>query len=120
MENKVIDRYKLELEALSQDANKPSPIRCIATNTDDNSTAEAWLAIETARALLNFAYGNEQTVVDWCVQQLEDHHYVDLIAPQPDGAKRNHCIFHASELLPFGFIREELRPLRDEIDTKEL
>jgi hypothetical protein len=111
MDNRVIDHYTLELEALSEDENKPFPVRCIATNTDDKTTAEAWLTLEKTRALLNFAYGNEQTIVDWCMQQLEDHHHVDLIAPQPGGAKASgRFIFNAVDLLPFGFVREELRP----------
>src|ERR1035441_9169451 len=87
MNNVVIDRYTLELEALSEHENSPTPVRCIATNTDDKTTADAWLTLEKARALFSFAYGNEQTIVDWCMQQLEGNHYVDMIAPQPEGAK---------------------------------
>jgi hypothetical protein len=114
MDNRVIDRYTLELEALSEHEHSPMPVRCIATNTDDKTTAEAWLTLERTRALLSFAYGNEQAIVDWCMHQLEDHHYVELIAPQPEGTKVSRCIFNALELLPFGFVREELRPWRVE------
>ena len=114
MNNVVIDRYTLELEALSEHENSPTPVRCIATNTDDKTTADAWLTLEKTRALFSFAYGNEQTIVDWCIQQLEDNHYVDLIAPQQEGAKTSRCVFNAAELLPFGFVREELRPWRVE------
>ncbi len=44
--NNVLDRYTLELEALSEHENGPQPIQCVATNTDDNSAAEAWLTRE--------------------------------------------------------------------------
>lgn len=110
--NRVIDNYTLELDALSEPENSPTPVRCIATNTDDNSTAEARLSLENARALLNLAYGNEQTITEWGMQQLEDHHYLDLTAPQPDQTKSNRCVFSATELLPLGFVRDELRPWR--------
>ena len=45
MDNRVIDRYTLELEALSEHEHSPMPVRCIATNADDNSAAEAWLLL---------------------------------------------------------------------------
>jgi hypothetical protein len=51
MENTNIDRYTLELEALSEHENSPMPVRCIATNTDDKTTAEIWLTLEKTRAL---------------------------------------------------------------------
>lgn len=114
MNNVVIDRYTLEIEVLSENENAPTPVRCIATNTDDKTTAEAWLTREKTQALFSFAYGNERTIVDWCMQQLEDNHYVDLITPQPEGAKASRCVFNAAELLLFGFVREELRPWRVE------
>lgn len=114
MNNIVIDRYTLELEALSEHESSSTPVRCIATNTDDKPTTETWLTLEKTRALLSFAYGNEQTIVDWCIQQLDDHHYVELIAPQAEGAKTSRCVFNAAELLPFGFVREDLRPWRVE------
>lgn len=61
MMNKVIDQYGLELEMSDNLAPPSLPVRCIATNTEDNSTAEAWLTLESTRALLNFAYGHEKT-----------------------------------------------------------
>jgi hypothetical protein len=116
MTNKVIDRYSLELE-MSDDLAQPGlPVRCIATNTDDDSTAEVWLTLENTRALLNFAYGNEKDIVDWWFQQLQDHHYADLIAEQ-GLSKPIRCIFNAAEILPFGFQQEELRPWRDEMQA---
>ena len=109
MDNRVIDHYTLELEALSEDENKPLPVRCIATNTDDKSMAEAWLTLGMTRTLLNFVCGNDETHVDHWMQQLKDHHYADLIA-QYRGSKPDRCIVNSADLLPFGFMREELRP----------
>ncbi len=111
MNSVVIDRYTLELGALSEHENSPTPVRCIATNTDDKTTAEAWLTLEKTRALLKFVYGDEH--VDTWMQQLEDHHYADLIA-QYRGSKPDRCIVNAANLLPFSFVREELRPWRVE------
>jgi hypothetical protein len=105
MDNKVIDQYTLELEALSEDENKPLPVRCIATNTDDKTTAEEWLSRENTRALLNYVSGNEQTHVNHWMQQLEDHHYADLIV-QP-GVR---CVLNSAELVHLGFNHDELRP----------
>ena len=116
MMNKVIDQYSLELE-MSDDLAQPGlPVRCIATNAEDNSTAEAWLTLESTRALLNFAYGHEKDIVDSWFQQLQDHHYADLIAQQ-GATKPIRCIFNSAEILPFGFKQEELRPWRDEIEA---
>ena len=113
MTNKVIDRYSLELEMPSEHEGG-LPVRCIATNTEDRSTAEVWLSLEKTRSLLNFAYG-EQTIVDSWLQQLEDHHYADLIAQQ--GATQPiRCVFNSTEIVPFGFMQDELRPWRDEIE----
>jgi len=100
----------IELEALSEDENKPLPVRCIATNTDDKSTAEAWMTREMSRALCGFATGNETSTVDYWMQQLEDHRYVDLIAPHQDAKVPVRYIFNAPELLRFGFAQEDLRP----------
>ena len=116
MTNKVIDRYSIELEMPADLAQPSLPVRCIATNTEDGSTTEAWLTLESTRALLNFAYGNEKEIVDSWLKQLEDHHYADLIAQQ-GATKPIRCIFNSAEILPFGFMREELRPWRDEIEA---
>jgi hypothetical protein len=113
MDNRKIDRYTVELEALSEHEQSQQPVRCIATNTDDNSTAEAWLSLAMTRALLNFAYNNQQSFTDDFMQQLKDHHYADLISPQPS-AQQARCVFNSIELLPFGFIHDELRPWRVE------
>ncbi len=113
MENRVIDRYSVELEAPAEQAKSGLPVRCIATNTDDKSTAEVWLTLEQTRGLLSFAYGDEQSVVDVWLEQLKDHHYVDLVV-QFGATKVSHCMFTSTELLPFGFRRDDLRPWRDE------
>ena len=63
MDNRGIDRYTVELEALSEHEQSQQPVRCIATNTDDNSTAEAWLSLAMTRALLNFAYNNRSPTI---------------------------------------------------------
>ena len=66
MTNKVIDHYSLELE-MSSEHEGGLPVRCIATNTDDLSAAEAWLTLEKTRALLNFAYGrNRRSLIRVC------------------------------------------------------
>jgi hypothetical protein len=80
MDNKIIDRYTLELEAPNEPVDKGSPIRCIATNMSDNSTAEAWLSLMQTNALLSFLYGKEVNIVDNFMQQLSDHRYAELIA----------------------------------------
>lgn len=114
MNNRVIDQYTVELEALSEDENKPLPVRCIAKNTDDESYAEAWLSFENTRTLLNNMYGNEQHIVDYWLQQLEAHHYADLIAEIDGRGKPSRCVLQSHELLRFGFPEEELRPWRVE------
>jgi hypothetical protein len=48
---------------------------------------------------------------DHFMQQLEDHHYADLTSPQPE-AQQARCVFNAIDLLPFGFVHDELRPWR--------
>ena len=101
------------MEAPPENSDVGLPVRCVATNTDDNSTAETWLTLEQTRALLNFAYGNEQSAVDAWLQQLEDHHYADLIA-ELGAPKPSRCIFNSAELLQFGFDQDELRPWRNE------
>lgn len=116
MMNRVIDQYSLELEMSDNLAPPGLPVRCIATNTEDNSAAEAWLTLESTRALLNFAYGHEKDIVDSWFQQLQDHHYADLIAQQ-GATKPSRCIFNSAEILPFGFKQEELRPWRDEMEA---
>jgi hypothetical protein len=109
MDNRVIDHYTVELEALSEHEHCDLPVRCIATNTDDKSAAEAWLSLYNTRALVRFVYGDEH--VNTWMQQLEGHHYADLIA-QYRGSKAEHCIVNSADLLRFGFNHDELRPWR--------
>jgi hypothetical protein len=116
MQNRAIDRYSLELDAPAENTEAGRAVRCVATNTDDNSTAEAWLTLEQTRALLNFACGNEQSIVDSWLQQLEDHHYADLIGQQ-GASKPSRCIFNSTELVQFGFSQDELRPWRNEVES---
>jgi hypothetical protein len=92
LDNRVIDRYTLELEAWSENEHSPLP--------DDKSTAEAWLSLEMTRALLNLVYGNEQSITDSWMQQLENYHSADLIA-QCRGSKLDRCVLNSAELLPF-------------------
>ena len=115
MNNGVIDQYTLELEALSEHENATFPVRGIATNTDDKSSAESWLTLTQTRALLYYVYRNEEHVDNW-MQQLKDHHYTDLIAQQR-GTHIDRCVLNSSELLPFGFTRDELRPWRPETEV---
>lgn len=117
MTNKVIDRYSIELEMPADLAQPGLSVRSIATNTEDGSPPEAWRALESTRALLNFAYGHEKDIVDSWFQQLQDHHYADLIAQQ-GATKPIRCFFNSSEILPFGFKQEELRRWRDEIEAR--
>ena len=113
VDNRVIDRYTLELEALSEHEHSPMPVRCIATNTDDNTAAEAWLSLERTRELLNFVCGNDVVHVDYWMQQLDDHRYADLIS-QPGATTSGRYILNSVELLPFGFVHDDLRPWRVE------
>ena len=113
MDNRVIDQYTLELEALSEHENSATPVRCIATNMDDNSTAETWLNLVQTNALLHFLYGNEGDIMDNYLLQLADYRYVELIM-QPGGRVSDRCVVNSKELLRFGFDRDELRPWKDE------
>jgi hypothetical protein len=106
--NNVIDHYTLELEALSEHESGPQPIRCIATNMDDKSVAEAWLTREKTRVLLKMLYTSDEHVEAW-MQQLADHQFADLITQQR-GSKTDRCIVNSTELLPYGFRHEDLRP----------
>jgi len=112
MQDKALDHYTLELEAPSEPENESLPIRCIATNTNDDSATEAWLNLVQTNALLSFLYGNEQDIVDTWMQQLADHRYAELIA-QPGGKFSDRCVVSSEELLRFGFNRGDLRPWKD-------
>jgi hypothetical protein len=110
--DKAVDHYTLELDAPSEPAGD-NLIRCIATNTNDDSTAETWLNLVQANALLSFVYGNEQSIVAVMLDQVADHRYAELIA-QPGGRIRDRCVVSSEELLRFGFNHDELRPWKDE------
>lgn len=108
----VIDRYNtLELELPGEPDSQDSPVRCIATNTNDHSVAEAWLNLVQTNALLSFLYGSEVSIVDTFMRQLSDYRYAELIA-QPGGRFGDRCVVTSEELLRFGFNRDELRPWR--------
>jgi hypothetical protein len=112
MENRVIDDYRLRAEIQYETADLP--IHLIATNTDDDSTAETWMTVESFRAQLGQICGGDATVDGW-MNELENHHYTEFGAPQPEpvkGAATNRAIFKAEQLIPFGFSVSELRPWR--------
>jgi hypothetical protein len=115
MNDIVISHYTLELETLSEPENEGLPIRCIATNTNDESKVETWLNLVQTNALLSFLYGNEPSIVDTWMRQLADYRYAELIA-HPGGRMRDRCVVSSEELLRFGFNRDELRPWKDEKD----
>jgi hypothetical protein len=102
MNNSVIDQYKLEAEI--QDENATLPVRCIATNSDDKSTAEAWLSMQRTRDLFSFMYGEHAASQ---LELLREQHYHQFIA-----SLTSPCVVNSRELVPFGFLPEELRPWR--------
>ena len=108
----AVEIYTIELEALSEHQDSPLPVRCIATNLNDKTSAETWMTHEKTRAMLKKLYEYDENVEDW-MQQLADHHYADLIS-QRTGAKTDRCIVNSTELLPFGFQHEDLRPWKAE------
>ena len=112
MENRVIDNYRLKAEIQYETA--PLPIHLIATNTDDDSTAETWMTPESLRAeLRKTCPGVEgEAVVDGWMEELENSLSTEFGAPQPEpvkGAATNRAIFQAQQLIPFGFSVSELR-----------
>lgn len=111
MDNRIIDQYTFQLERLSEDENKSLPVRCVATNTDDKSTAEAWMTREMCDAFLVVATGID---ADYWMQQLADNRYVDLMTPHPDAKEPVRYVLNAPELMPFGFAQDNLRPWRVE------
>jgi hypothetical protein len=115
MVNRVIDEYRLTAEI--QYENAPLPIHLIATNNDDDSTAETWMTVESLRAQLsqNCPGCDGDATVDGWMKELENHYYTEFGAPQPEpvkGAATNRAIFKAEQLIPFGFSVSELRPWR--------
>jgi hypothetical protein len=115
MVNKVIDEYRLTAEI--QYENAPLPIHLIAANTDDDSTPETWMTVESLRTQLSqICLGSDgDATVDGWMTELENHHYTEFCAPQPEpvkGAATNRAIFKAEQLIPFGFSVSELRPWR--------
>jgi hypothetical protein len=104
--NKVIDQYTLEAEILFENENMQLPVRWIATNTDDKTTAESWMTVEQSRILLEFVYGE---VAGTQLEMLQDHRYLDLMA---DAESR--IVLNSSDLVRFGFSSLELRPWKTE------
>jgi hypothetical protein len=115
MDNRVIDDYRLRAEIQYETADLP--VHLIATNTDDDSTAETWTTVEILRAnLRKTSPGDEgQAAVDGWMEELENNLSTEFGAPQPEpvkGAATNRAIFKAEQLIPFGFSVSELRPWR--------
>jgi len=115
MKNRVIDEYRLTAEIQYETADLP--IHLIATNTDDDSSTDTWMTFESLRAKLSQVCpgpDGDATVDGW-MQELENHHYTEFGAPQPEpvkGAATNRAIFKSEQLIPFGFSVSELRPWR--------
>lgn len=106
IKDRAIDNYTLELKAPSEPGTE---IRCIATNTNDDSTAEARMDLKVANELLGFLYGNEQSVISEFMRWLADYGSVELFA-QPGGRTRDRLVIGTQDLLRFGFNRADLRP----------
>ena len=104
--NTIIDDYTLEAEI--QDENAPCPVRWIATNTDDKSTAEASLSFERSSDLLNSVYREHAASQ---MEILRSHGYFKLVSQE---GVTTRCILNSAYLVPFGFSRDELRPWRIE------
>jgi len=101
--NTVVDQYFVELERLGEQDHLPNPIRAMAMNTADPSkTAGTWWNRETTRANLLSVMGAAPDLVDWYLQQLEDHRYVKLETSVP-GTKAARPIFNSHELVRIGF-----------------
>jgi hypothetical protein len=108
MTSKAIDRYTVELELLGEPVDTVRPVRCLATNTDDHSTPELSLSMDGTRAFVGHAYGGEPAAIEECMQQLQDHNYVQLVA-QYRGTKPDLCIFTSQELVTLGFDADDVR-----------
>jgi hypothetical protein len=106
--NTVVDQYYLELERPSEHDNSPKPIRAMAMNTADSTkTAETWWSRESAKANLLAVMGAAPELVDWYLQQLEDHRYVQLETSVP-GTKAGRPIFNSRELVRMSFAPDDL------------
>jgi len=103
MNSIVIDQYTLVAEILFENEKTPLTVRWIATNTDDKSTAEAWLTLEWSLDLLEFVYGEH---ADSQMQLLREHLYLELIAQQ---SPKSLCILNTADLLRFDFSASDLR-----------
>jgi hypothetical protein len=106
MNTVVVDQYTLEAEIIFENENTPLPVRWIATNTDDKSTAETWMNIEQSRVFLEFVFGEHAGAQ---LEILRDHGYLDLMADA-----KTRCVLNSHELLRFGFAASELRPWKVE------
>ena len=98
-ENKVLDRYYLELEMTE---TRGLPVRAMATNTaDEEKTAETWWSLEMARASLLRVMPLQD--VEYAMQQLEDNRHVVMLAAHSDRA-----IFVSPELVSMGFSADDV------------
>lgn len=107
MDNRVIDWYRFRAEI--QDATATLPVRVIATNTDDESTAEASLSMENGAAFYELAYGEFGASQ---FQLLREHGQHELISGQGTAGSKSYCILSSEQLIPFGFSPDDLRPWR--------
>ena len=103
MNSVVIDQYRLEAEIQWDNEQTPLPVRWIATNVADATTAETWLSFDRSLVLLEFIYGEHAASQ---MDLLREHGYLDLVSQQ--GGK-SHCIVNSPDLLRFGFPASELR-----------
>jgi hypothetical protein len=103
------DQYTLEAEILFENEHMPLPVRWIATNTDDKSTAETWMNIEQNWILLEFVFSDH---AEGQLEMLQDHLHLELMANA-----HARCVLNSHELLRFGFAASELRPWKVEQAT---
>jgi len=104
----VIDRYTLELITPAQGE---SEYRCIATNTNDGSVAEARLNLRQANELLSHFYGDQRIVADLMLRA-SVYGSVELVTWRT----HDRLVIDSPDLLQFGFNRDELQPWRGETE----
>jgi hypothetical protein len=106
-ETTVLDHYFLTLNSTSENESS-HPIRAIAINTADSTKmAEAWWSRDGTVASLLGVLRAEPSYVDWYLQQLDDHHVVELAAALPS-VKPGKAIFNTAELIRMGFDPNDL------------
>jgi hypothetical protein len=110
MDTKVIDDYRFLTEI--QDGNLTFPVRVVAINIDDpESTAEAWLSMDTAAAFYDKNYGEHGASQ---FQLLREHGQHELISGHGTAGSKSYCILNSEQLIQFGFSPDDLRPWRVE------